>query len=169
MFYAIDIVAAPIRVIRYGVVVQVPIDPGPSLPYHLTFSQYITCGPCPLGKFTQTLPELLTAGATLDLEVTLLGLAAIMREAQECEFLGFLAPFTGILACETAKLDTASLIFRQFQGKLLDPFTKLLTKVCCIAFILKAGHKVIGKAEVIALAATLFTYTTAKPKIRHVM
>ncbi len=31
-FYAIDIVAAPIRVIRYGVVVQVPIDPGPSLP-----------------------------------------------------------------------------------------------------------------------------------------
>ena len=30
--YAMDIVGAPIRVIRYGVVVQVPIDPGPSLP-----------------------------------------------------------------------------------------------------------------------------------------
>ena len=91
-----------------------------------------------------------------------------MREAQECELLGFFTSSTGVLACETAKLNTASLIFGQFQGKLLDPFIKLLKKVRCIAFVLKAGHKVIGKAQVIGLAATLFTYTTAKPQIQDV-
>jgi len=73
----------------------------------------MTGGAGPFGELSQTLPQLLTAGATLDLEVSLLSLAAIVREAQECEFLGFLSSFTGVLACKTAKLDTASLVFSQ--------------------------------------------------------
>jgi len=51
----------------------------------------------PFSERAQAGPELLAAGAPLDLEVALLGLAAIMGEAEKGEFLGLLPASTRLL------------------------------------------------------------------------
>jgi hypothetical protein len=67
----------------------------------------------PFGERAQAGPELLAAGAPLDLEVALLGLAAIMGEAEKGEFLGLLPASTRVLAGKPAKLQAAGLLLRQ--------------------------------------------------------
>ena len=76
MFYAIGIVATPFRVIRYGVIVQMPDHSGSGLPEHLPFSQHSSGLLCPIGELAQTLAKLLTAGTTFNLEVSLPGFTA---------------------------------------------------------------------------------------------
>ena len=49
LFGAVDIVATPFRVVRYGVVAQVPDHSTSGLPEHLSLSQYVARFACPLG------------------------------------------------------------------------------------------------------------------------
>ena len=49
VFGTVDIVATPFRVVRYGVVAQVPDHSTSGLPEHLSLSQYVARFACPLG------------------------------------------------------------------------------------------------------------------------
>ena len=90
-FRAINIVAAPFRVIRDGVIIQVADHSGAGLPEQLTLSQDAPRFPYPLRERAQALCQLRSTGTAFDLEVTLTGLAAVMRQPQEGKLGGFLA------------------------------------------------------------------------------
>ncbi len=103
--YAGEVVVAPCRVIRDGVVVQVADHSGPRLPDHLPFAQYTSRFACPVREISQTLAQLLAAGSTFHLEVALSGFPAVVREAQEGEVRRFFASLTRVLASKSPELD----------------------------------------------------------------
>ena len=84
---AIDIGVTPLCVVRDSVIVQVPLYMRLGSLEHLAFAQLGPHATRPLREFAQTAPELLTAGSAFDLEVSLLGLSAVMGEAQEGKLL----------------------------------------------------------------------------------
>ena len=121
VFCAIGIVAAPLRVIRYGVIAQMTDYACPGLPEHFSLCHYVPALFGPVCELTQALTQLLAAGATFDLEVSFSGLAAIMRKSQKGKLLWFLAPLVGILTGKTAKFDATRLLLGYFQTKTFKP------------------------------------------------
>ena len=138
----IDVVAAPLRVVRYGVIVQVPNYTAPGHSQHFTFSHYAARLYDPVCKLTQTGSQLLAAGATLQLEVSLPGLAAIMGKTQKSELPRFGPALPGAFSGKTTKLDAAGLILGHLKTKAFQPVLQSLTKCPRILLILKTGQKV---------------------------
>ena len=169
MFDAIDIIAAPFCVIRYGVIVQIPDHPGSGLPEHLPFSEHPSGLFRPIAEVAQTYAQLLATGAALDLEVSPLGLAAIMRKTQKGKLLWLLAALVCIFSCIAAKLDAARFLLRQLQTKAFQPVLQAPVKILCLALVLKAGQKVIGEPKIMRLTATLPAHPFAEPQVQHVM
>jgi len=169
MFCAIDIVAAPYRVVRYGVITQMPAHSCSGLSEHLPFSQHMSGFLCPVRELTQTLPQFLATGTTFNLEVSLPGLAAIMRKPQKGKLLWFLAASVRIFACKTAKFDAACFLFCQFKTKALQAVFQASLKILRIALVLKAGQKIIGKPKIIRFTATLSAHPSAEPQVQHVV
>jgi len=147
MFDAIDIETAPLCVIRYGVIVQIPDHPGPGLPEHLPFSEHPSGLFRPVAEIAQTLAQFLATGAAFDLEVSPLGLAAIVRKAQKGKLLWFLAALICTFTCKPAKLDAARFLLRQLQTKAFQPVLQAALKILCIALVLKTGQKVSSPGE----------------------
>src|SRR5210317_1025305 len=85
---AIDVVGAPLRVIRYGVIAQMTDYSAPSCPQHFAFAHCASCSYGPVRKPPQTDSQLLAAGAALKLVVPSPGLATIMGKTQKSELLG---------------------------------------------------------------------------------
>ena len=121
VFCAIVVVVTPCRIIRDGIVVQVPGHASPCLPDHLPFTQYPSNFGSPFRELAETLTQLLTAGAAFNLEVTFAGLPTIVREPQEGKVFWFAATSLRILPGKAPKLDALRFLFSQFQPELLEP------------------------------------------------
>jgi hypothetical protein len=169
MFCAIVIVAAPLQVIRYGVVAQVAHHSRAGLPEHLPFLQDMSGLLCPVRELAQALPQLLTAGTALDHEVSFLGLPAVMREAQKGKLLRLLASSVRILAGKSPKCDAVGFLLCQLQPESFESVPKALPKTLRIVFVLKTGQKIIGKTEVVRFAATLLLHPPAEPQVQRVV
>jgi len=118
---AVCIVAAPPHVVRYGVVTQVPHHSYLGLPEHLSLPQHMADFLRPVRKFAQTLPQLLTAGSALHLEVSLFRLPAVMRESQKGKLLRLLTPLVCIFPGKSSKFHALGLLFRQSESKPFEP------------------------------------------------
>ena len=77
----VEVGTTSFRIIRYGVVAQMPHDANLRLTEHLTFPQNTPAMLRPVREFAYALSKLLPAGAPFHLEASLLRLPAIMREA----------------------------------------------------------------------------------------
>ena len=166
---AIDVVGAPFRVIRYGVIVQMPNYPAPSYSQHFAFAHYATRPYGPVRKLPQTGSQLLAAGATLQLEVSSPGLATIMGKTQKSELLRLGAALPGAFSGKTTKLDAAGLLLGHLQTKAFQPVLQSLTKSPRILLVLKTGQKIIGKTKIMRLAPGLRFYPTPEPQVQYVM
>ena len=109
LFSAMDVVAAPSKVIRYGVIIQMPKHADTGLPEHIPLLQYATGLPCPVREIGQALTQLLAAGATFDFEVSFFCFPAVVRESQKGKLLWFLAALICVLTCIPPKFDTVGL------------------------------------------------------------
>ena len=85
----VDVAAASLRIIRYGVVVQMASHSYRGIPQHLAFGQSTPALLCPFGKPVQAQSELLSTGAPFKFEMSLSSLAAIVRKTQKVKLLGF--------------------------------------------------------------------------------
>ena len=151
----IDIVAAPLRVIRYGIVTQVADHTGPRLPDHLSFPQHMPRLAGPVFELTQTLAKLLAGGVTFHLEVPFPGLPTVMGQAQEGKLFGLPAAPLRLFSGIAPKLDALGLLFGQLQPESFEPLPEPLFKPLRIILVLKTGQKVVREAEVIRFASTL--------------
>jgi len=140
-FSAVDIVAAPFQVVRYGVIAQMPNHSGSGLPEHLSLSHYVSGFLRPVRELAQTLDQLLTAGATFDFEVPFFRFPAVMREPQKGELLWFLAALVRVLTGITPKFDTVGLFLRQLQTESFESVRKTTLKTLRILFVLETGQK----------------------------
>ena len=100
---AIDVVGTPLRVVRYGVIVQMPDYPAPSYSQHFAFAHYATRPYGPVRKLPQTGPQLLAAGTTLELEVSFPGFATIMGKTQKSELFRLSPALPGTFSGKTTK------------------------------------------------------------------
>ena len=166
---AMNIVAAPFQVIRYGVVAQMAQHSNPCLPEHLSFPQYMPGFLRPVGEPLQALPQLLTAGPALHLKVSLFGFSTIMRQSQKGELLGFLASLVCVLPSKSPEFDASCFLLCLLQPKPFEPVLKTLLKTLRIVLVLKAGYKIISEAEVVRLPSTLPAYPPAEPQVQHVV
>jgi hypothetical protein len=107
---AIDVVGAPFRVIRYGVIVQMPNYPAPSYSQHFAFAHYATRPYGPVRKLAQTGSQLLAAGTTLKLEVSFAGFATVMDKTQKRKLPRFGATFPGTFSGKPTKFNAARLL-----------------------------------------------------------
>jgi len=143
-----DIEVTPFQVIRYGVVAQMPQHSTPCLPEHLSLPQYSSGLPRPVGKSSQALSQLVSAGPAFDLEAPFLGLSAIMRKSQKGELLGFLTSLVRVLPSKAPEFDASGFLLCQFQSKSFEPVLQSLLKALRIVLVLKAGYKIISEAEI---------------------
>ncbi len=93
----IDIAVTLLCIIRDGVVVQMSLYARLGPREHLAFAQLMPRSARPIREFPQTAPELLAAGSAFDLEVSVLGLPAIVGEAEERKLRRFLPTSVRIL------------------------------------------------------------------------
>jgi hypothetical protein len=99
------------RIIRYGVVIEMPDDTNLRPPQHLPFREYVPATTRPIRKLVDSQTQPLAVGAPFHLKMAFLGLSAIVRKSQEGELLWLTAASPGVLAGEATKFDTLSLIF----------------------------------------------------------
>jgi len=164
---AVDIVAAPFRVIRYGVVAQVAHQSSAGLPDHLPFPQYAAGFLRPRRELSQTLSQLLPAGPAFHLEVSLLRLPAIMRESQKGELLRFPAPCPRVLSGEASECQAVRLLLGESQPELIEPLAKFLTKLLRILCVLEACQKVVGVPIIVRLSPALPPHPPAEPQVQQ--
>ena len=117
---AIDVVGAPLRVIRYGVIVQIPNYSAPSYSQHFAFAHYATRPYRPVRKLAQTGSQLLAAGTALKLEVSVAGFATVVGKTQESELLRFGAAVPGTFSGKPTKFDATRLLLGHLQTKTLQ-------------------------------------------------
>ena len=77
-----------------------------------------------------------------------------MLETQKSEILWLFASLLRIPPGKSTKLDTAGLIFRQFEPKLLQSVFQASVKSLRLVLVLKAGQKIVGEAEMLAVKIT---------------
>lgn len=101
----IDIAVTLLCVVRNGVVVQMSLYARLGPLEHLAFAQLVPRSARPVREFPQTAPELLAASSAFDLEVSVLGLPAIVGEAEERKLRRFSPASVRILPRKATKLD----------------------------------------------------------------
>ena len=165
----VNIATAFVRVIRYRVVIQMPAHPSHCCVQHLRLAQSAPVPASPVRKVVQAEPELLSAGAPFELEMSLAHLAAIMGESQKGELLGLLPLAACVGPCKPAKFNALCLFRRQFQTKPLQSVFQLFPECYCFGFVLKASRKIIGKAKVVRLPPAALLEPPGEPQIQRVM
>ena len=109
----VNVVATFSRVIRDGIVVQVPDDFHLGDPDHLSFGLHTPGSPCPIGKIRQALAEFLATGPAFHLEIPILGFATVVGETQEGEIVWFAVLSLRVFACKASEFDAFGLFLRQ--------------------------------------------------------
>ena len=121
-----------VRIIRYGVIVQVPLRAGFRPLKHLPFPQNSPALACPLCKLSQASCKCLATGTPLHLELPIPGFATIVGKTQKCELFWLLPSPLCIPTRKTAKFNAACLLFGYFQAKMFNPLTQPILEVLCI-------------------------------------
>ena len=136
-----DIAVTLFRVIRDGVIVQVTCDTDLSLAQHLAFPYPSPSVAYPVCERSQALPRFLATRAAFDLEVPVLGLAAVVRQTEKGELLWLLASLVRRFPSKTAELDASGFLHCQLQPEFTQPVRQLLEERLGIASVLKARRK----------------------------
>ena len=110
-----------IQIIRCGVIIEMPFNPGFCPTQHLSFPQNRPALACPFGKFPEALCKFLATGAALYLAVPRPALSAIMRKSQKGKLLWLFAAFLRICTRKSPKFNAAGLLFGHLQAKTLQP------------------------------------------------
>ena len=160
---------AQFRIIRYGVIVQMPFnaDLGPS--QHLPFPQNRPAFAYPIGKPSQAQCELLATRTTLYPEVPFPGLPTIVCKTQKGELFRLLAPLLRFRTRKSPKLNAARLFLGYFQAKTLQPVIEPILEALRLSFVLKTGQKIVGETKIVRLPLALFLDPTAEPQVQHVV
>ena len=165
----VEVGTASVRVIRYGVIVQIPCHSPLGLAKHLPFAQNTPHATRPVRERSYAQSKLLPAGSSLHLEVPLLGLTTVVREAQKGKLLWLLTLLACIFTRKSAKFYAAGLCKRQFQPKTLQPVLLSVHKVLCICLVLKAGQIIIGKTKIVCLTPALLLEPATEPQVQHIV
>ena len=165
----IPIGRAQLRIVRYGVIIQMPFNAGFCPPQHLPFPQNRPAFAYPIGKPSQAQCELLATRATLYPEVSFPGLSTIVCKTQKGELLGLLAPHLRLRTCKPPKFNAARLFLGYLQAKTLQPVIEPILEVLRLSFVLKTGQKIVGETKIVRLTLALLLDPTAEPQVQHVV
>jgi len=109
-----------LRIVRYGVIVQVPYHTGFCPAKHRSFPQNTPAASRPVRKLANALAKLFTTGTALQFEVPSFGFATIVCKTQKGELLWLLAAVTRIFPRIAPKFDAACLLRRNLQTKTIQ-------------------------------------------------
>jgi hypothetical protein len=112
-----------VRIIRYGVIVQMPRHANLCPTKHFPFPQNSPAFARPFRELTESLREFLATGTPLNLEFPIPGFTAIVGKSQKGKLFWLLYALLRICTRKTAKFDTACLLFGYFQAKTFKPVT----------------------------------------------
>lgn len=112
---------AHLRIIRYGVTVQMTDNAGFCPPQHLPFPQNTPAFACPISKFPQAPRELLPTCSALYSEIPLPGLPTVVCKSLKSKFLWLLPVPSLVSSRKTPEFNAARLFLGHFQAEFLQP------------------------------------------------